>query len=270
MKIEDRILKYLPLLAPVPTAWMVGVATFTVLHFPFPVAVIAALVVEGLGFVAVNTAIQMRDFNRRLKADEIAKKMQVPVGQAYAATGLYMVVALVMTVLLHVFPNLVAYAPIPFVLMTVAGAWLYALRSDFEEKVKERDEGRELLKKEKADKKKIKEQGEQVTGKQVVQAASKGSKLQGASDKQGEQVAGKPRKLQVQARKQPVQDEALLAHWRDKPLASDRQVAEQFGTSRQAVQQRREKLIKQGAIRMTDKGVEIVGISVGYQAEVKQ
>lgn len=266
MKIEDRILKYLPLLAPVPTAWMVGVATFTVLHFPFPVAVIASLVIEGLGFVAVNTAIQMRDFNRRLKADEIAKKMQVPVNQAYAATGLYMVVVLAMTVLLHVFPSLVAYAPIPFVLMTVAGAWLFALRSDFDEKVKERDEGRALLKQEKAEKKKAKEQ---VAGKQGAQVVSKDSKLQGASDKQWVQLAGKSHKLQVQARKQPVQDEALLAHWRDKPLASDRQVAEQFGTSRQAVQQRREKLIKQGAIRMTDKGVEIVGISVGYQAEVK-
>lgn len=262
MKIEDRILKYLPLLAPVPTAWLVGVATFTVLHFPLLVAVIAALVIEGLGFVAVNTAIQMRDFNRRLKADEITKKMHAPVGQAYAATGLYMTVALAMTVLLHVFPELVVYSPIPFVFMTVAGAWLFALRSDFDEKVKERDAGRAQAKQEKADKKKAKDQ---VAGKQLVQATSKGSKLQGASNKQGVQVARKGDKLQGQARKQPVQDEALLAYWRDKPLASDRQVAEQFGTSRQAVQQRREKLIKQGAIRMTDKGVEIVGISVGYQ-----
>ncbi len=40
---------------------------------------------QGARFVAVNTAIQVRDFNRRLKADEVAKKMQVPVGQADAA-----------------------------------------------------------------------------------------------------------------------------------------------------------------------------------------
>ncbi len=261
MKLEDRILKYLPLLAPVPTAWLVGVATNTVLHFPIPVAVVAALIIEGLGFVAVNTAIQMRDFNRRLKADEVKQKMHAPVGQAYAATILYMLVALSMTVLLHVFPTLVGWAPIPFILMTVAGAWLFALRSDFDEKVRERDHGRELLKKEKDDKKKAKEQGEQP--------ASKGSKLQGASSKQHVQVAGKLGKLQVQAHKQPVQDEALLAHWRDNPLASDGEVAEQFGKSRQAIQQRREKLIARGEIRMTDKGVEIVGISVSMPVEKK-
>lgn len=273
MNLEDRILQYLPLLAPVPTAWMVGTATFTVLHFPIPVALISALVVEGLGFVAVNTAIQMRDFNRRLSAIEQGQKMHAPVGQAYWAIVLYVAVALAMSVLLHVFPNLAVYAPIPFIMMGVSGAWMYALRADFSAKVQERNKGREQVaetkakkKQEKADKK---QQGEQVAGKQQVQVTSKGSKLQGASDKQGEQLAGKTRKLQVQARKQPVQDEALLAHWRDKPLESDRQVAEKFGTSRQAVQQRREKLVKQGAIRMTDQGVEIVGISVGYQAEVK-
>ena len=144
MKLEDRILQYLPLLAPVPTAWMVGVATTDVMHFPLPVAITSALVIEGLGFVAVNTAIQMRDFNHHLNATE--QKFVMPVRQAYLATGLYVVVALVMTVLLHVFPLLVTYAPIPFVLMAVAGAWLYSLRADFSVKVAEREQGREKAK----------------------------------------------------------------------------------------------------------------------------
>jgi hypothetical protein len=269
MKLENQILKYLPLLAPVPTAWLVGVATYTVLHFPVPVAFIAAVIIEGLGFVAINTAIQMREFNSRLTADEVKQKMHAPVGQAYAATVLYILVAAAMTVLLHVFPGLVAWASIPFILMTVAGAWLYALRADFDELVKERDAGRAKIKQEKADakeqRKMAKQQGVQPASKQQVQVAGKGSKLQGASSKQGEQLARKPGRLQPATSKQPVQDEALLAHWSVNPKASDEEVAEQFGKSRQAIQQRRNKLINRGEIRMTDKGIEIVGINVSMQ-----
>jgi hypothetical protein len=261
MKIEDRVLQYLPLLAPVPTAWMVGVATATVLHFPLPIAIVSSLIIEGLGFVAVNTAMQMRDFNQRLSATEKTQKMQVPVAQAYAATALYIVVALAMTVMLHVFPQMVVYAPVPFIIMGVAGAWMYALRADFAAKVQERDTGRAQAKQTRADKKQAsKAVAGASTDKQGVQVARK---LQ----VQGRQVARKADKLQVQASKQPVQDEALLVIWRDKPKASDRQVAEQFGTSRQAIQQRREKMVKQGAIRMGNDGVEIIGIQVSMQAE---
>lgn len=167
MKLEDRILQYLPLLAPVPTAWMVGVATTDVMHFPLPVAITSALVIEGLGFVAINTAIQMRDFNHHLNVTE--QKFVMPVGQAYFATGLYMLVALVMTVLLHVFPLLVTYAPIPFVLMAVAGAWLYSLRADFAVKVQEREQGRAKAKQARDEKK----------------AQSEGSAPQGASSAVG-------------------------------------------------------------------------------------
>lgn len=88
--------------------------------------------------------------------------------------------------------------------------------------------------------------------------ASKGSKLppQGAS---------KADKLHPQASKQPLQDAELLAYWQSNPQASDQQVATQFGRSRQGIQQRREKLIKSGDIRMTENGVEIIGIFVGAQ-----
>jgi hypothetical protein len=152
--------------------------------------------------------------------------------------------------------------------MGIAGAWMYALRADFSAKVQERDKGRVQAKQARADKKQA--------SKELAGAST--DKLQGASDKQvvqvagklqvqGRQVARKADKLQVQASKQPVQDEALLAIWIDKPKASDGQVAAQFGTSRQAIQQRREKLVKQGAIRMGKGGVEIIGIELYMQVE---
>lgn len=96
--------------------------------------------------------------------------------------------------------------------------------------------------------------GEQVAGK----ADKQGEQVAGTTSKQGKQVAGK-------ADKQPVQEEALLAYWRDNPQATDKQVADKFGVKRQAIQQRRKTLISKGDIRMTNAGVEIVGTPVGMR-----
>jgi hypothetical protein len=103
-----------------------------------------------------------------------------------------------------------------------------------------------------------------VQGEQVAQASSE------LADKLPPQVARKADKLRKQASKQPVQDESLLAYWRDHPQASDQQVADYFGKSRQAIQQRRDKLVGKGEIRVTEAGVEIVGISVSMSVEKEQ
>jgi hypothetical protein len=135
VKLDDRIMSSIPLMSPVPTAWMIGEATFTLMHFPLPVAIISALTVEGLGFVSINTANEMREFNRHLNGAELKQKMQAPVGQAYGVAGLYLVTATLMTVALHINPSLVIYAPLPFILMTAAGGWLFALRKEHTERV---------------------------------------------------------------------------------------------------------------------------------------
>lgn len=83
---------------------------------------------------------------------------------------------------------------------------------------------------------------------------------------QAQQLApASPDKLHPQESKQPVQVEALLAYWRDNPQASDKQVAGKFGVKRQAIQQRRAEMVRKGLIRMTDKGIEIVGVPVEMQ-----
>lgn len=142
MKLEQRILGSIPLLAPIPTAWMVYAACVDVLNFPIGIAIPAALVVEGLGFVAINLANRMREFNRHLNAVEIKQHMQAPLGQAYAIAGLYVIVVLAMTTLLHTFPTLASFAPLPFVFMSVAGAWLWSLYADQLEREKSWLDGR--------------------------------------------------------------------------------------------------------------------------------
>lgn len=103
-------------------------------------------------------------------------------------------------------------------------------------------------------------QGEQVTGKadkQGEQVAGKVDKQEPALQGQDEQVAGKAQKQELALRKQPMQDDALLAYWQSNPQASDKQVAEHFGVSRQAVQQRRKSLTERGAfLSMTPSEVQ--------------
>lgn len=142
LALDDRILQAIPLMAPVPTAWMIGKSTVSIMGFPLPVAVITALTVEGLGFVSINTANEMREFNRHLNGVELKQKMQAPVWQAYGVAGLYLATATLMTVVLHIAPSLEVYAPLPFIVMTAAGGWLFALRKEHSARVEKWQEGR--------------------------------------------------------------------------------------------------------------------------------
>ncbi len=56
MKIVDKILNWLPVIIPVPTAYTVGDFFYDRLGWPMLVVVIAALGAECAGFVATDTA----------------------------------------------------------------------------------------------------------------------------------------------------------------------------------------------------------------------
>lgn len=91
---------------------------------------------------------------------------------------------------------------------------------------------------------------------QVGQLASK---VAGKLPRQGKQVAmGLASNLQ----RQPVQEADLLAFWQASPAASDRQVAEHFHVSRQAIGDRRKALLTKGVIMQTDAGVFVRGYAV--------
>ena len=122
---------------------MIGAATKVLMGFPLPVSIASAVTVEGLGFVSINTANEMREFNRHLNGAELKQKMQAPVAQAYGVAALYIITATLMTVVLHIAPGMVVYAPLPFIVMTVAGGWLYALRKEHTDRVAKWQEGRQ-------------------------------------------------------------------------------------------------------------------------------
>lgn len=124
--LTDLIAGLAPWLTPVPTAYLVGRATVAYLRWPVWVAVIAAVIIEALGLSAVNTALALREYNAsRRKVDPRA-----PFEVAAALAGVYLTVAVLLTVALDIAPALARYAPAVFPLLSLTGVTVLALRSD--------------------------------------------------------------------------------------------------------------------------------------------
>ncbi len=126
----EAILVIIPLLAPIPAAWVVLRAAMTSLGWPWPVAGIAALTIEGLGFVSVNLAQRMYTFNHTLRLDERSQKLTAPTWQAIGVTFLYLAVAITMITLLDTSTALVRYIPAAFPLLGITGAALWAIHAE--------------------------------------------------------------------------------------------------------------------------------------------
>lgn len=149
MRIVDFAIRGVPVVSPIPTAFVVAntvIEMLTERHWSFWLALIPALAVaiaiEGLGFGTIEVALKMRTYNHARRKRYNLKTKQVeyrdphaPVGWAYAVVGIYLAVAVTFTMLTDVFPELRKYVfgVLPF--LSALGAVLYALRSDHDERV---------------------------------------------------------------------------------------------------------------------------------------
>lgn len=149
MRIVDFAIRGVPVVSPIPTAFVVAntvIEMLTERHWSFWLALIPALAVaiaiEGLGFGTIEVALKMRTYNHARRKRYNLKTKQVeyrdphaPVGWAYAVVGIYLAVAVTFTMLTDVFPELrkFVFGVLPF--LSALGAVLYALRSDHDERV---------------------------------------------------------------------------------------------------------------------------------------
>jgi len=156
MRIVDFAIRGVPVVSPIPTAFVVASTVLEMLtdrHWSFWLALIPALAVaiaiEGLGFGTIDVALKMRTYNhtRRRRYNLKAKQVEyrdphAPVGWAYAVIGIYLAVAVTFTMLTDVFPELrkFVFGVLPF--LSALGAVLYALRSDHDERVRELGESK--------------------------------------------------------------------------------------------------------------------------------
>jgi len=267
--INQYILKAVPYMAPAPTAYVIYHKLTEGLEWEWWIALISAAVIELIGFRSIGLAVDMYQFNRTVNAVEKQAKMRAPLKQGITIVVVYALAVLSLTIMLEIMPELSLWTPVAFLVIGLTGGWLAALSNDFDELAQTRADAREKVRKQleeaRASKKQAKQDKQASSDKLQVQGEQLAQVAPASSDKLHPQGASKADKLRKQGSKQPLQDEALLAYWSSKPQASDQQVADRFGRSRQAIQQRREKLIASGAIRMSEQGVEIVGISVNFQ-----
>lgn len=94
------IAKFAPWTAPLPTAYLVWEKTVQHFRWPWWVGLLAAIPIEALGLVTVKLALDLYAYNRaRRKTDPAA-----PLWLAVALVAGYLLVALLLTLGLHVAP----------------------------------------------------------------------------------------------------------------------------------------------------------------------
>lgn len=230
--LSDVGAKIAPWLAPLPTAYLIGRATYDHLDWPGWVATVAAITVEALGLATTTTALELREWNaHKRKVDP-----EAPAKLALSLVGLYFITATGLTVALDIFPALSTYAPAIFPLLSLAGVTVLALRNDHRRRV-------EGVQQDKAERRTSRRQ---QTTQNVNPDSSKPVKVDTLDKRQAAITAKKQRQL-----------DALLALYTANPQLSVSDAAKQAGVSRQTIYNHLEDLEQAGRIHRNGQGVEV-------------
>jgi len=123
-KVTDVIAGLVPWLAPIPSAVLVANATQAHLGWSQPVAIVAGLIIEGLGLTSTSTALTLWDWNARRPANE----PKAPFWLSGLMVAVYLISTIGLTVVLDLNTALVHVAPAVFpVLALVMGILFYSI-----------------------------------------------------------------------------------------------------------------------------------------------
>jgi hypothetical protein len=201
----NKVLALLTLLAPLPEGYAVYLSITTRLFWPAWVAAPSAGIVALIGFFAIQVAERMSAYNATLRLDEKSSHMQAPIIQAYAALAIWFVGST--TLILFLDSAMVAVlAPVALVVIGASGSYVRSLSVGQDGREQERAEYRTRVARKRQE-----------------------SKEQGAG-KVGKQTGKKP-----QVARNRIDEPELLAYLQANAGASQREVAEHFGVTRQAV-----------------------------------
>ncbi len=196
----DVLAVFGPWFAPIPSAYLVGKAAHDYLQWHYLIAIIAALAVESIGVVSVVLALRLYEWNEgKNKTDAAA-----PLNLALVNVAVYFIVTIGLTVLLDVVPQLSRYAPAIFPLLAAVGAVNIAVKNGQRRRETEKVAA-------KVDRQLAKSTARQpIASPQPVNHPSTNTGLTQAQEK-------------------------ILAAFRENPGASQSEVADKLGITRQAV-----------------------------------
>lgn len=273
----NNLLKYLPLLAPIPEGYAVGLAIARELNWHWSIVIIASIIVAGTGFWGVQVYNRMSEFNATLSRDE-KKEFRAPNRNALIVLAIWFIGVASLTVLLDIYPILRALTPLGLVVIGFSAAYLFSLsniqgereqaRTDYRVgKRKDKEDARNLRQKERKDKKERAQVMETIR-QQVSARVNTSQGLQGV-----------PRSRRAKSGSK-LSDETLLFYWAINPYLTDSEMAARLAkspkdpdepgegivVSRQAIGQRRAAMVKRGVIRQDSDGrvVEMIGEPPAY------
>lgn len=280
MKINlNALLKYLPLLAPLPEGYAVGLAIYRELNWHISIVVIAAIVVAGTGFWGVQVVNKMSEFNATNTRDEKKdNEFIAPTWKAIVVLTIWFIGVAALTVLLDIYPLLRALTPLGLVVIGFSAAYLFSLSNIQGEreqaraiyridKVKTKQDARNLREQERKDRK-DKAQALATIRQQVNARLNTSQGLQGGEVTPGVTGQTPPRARSRSKSGSKLSAEILLVNWAINPYLTDTEMAtalwedgKGIEVSRQAVGQRRKAMIEKGIIRQDPDGrvVELIG-----------
>lgn len=280
MKINlNALLKYLPLLAPLPEGYAVGLAIYRELNWHISIVVIAAIVVAGTGFWGVQVYNKMSEFNATNTRDEKKdREFIAPTWKAIIVLAIWFIGVAALTVLLDIYPLLRALTPLGLVVIGFSAAYLFSLSNIQGEreqaramyridKLNAKQSARNLKDQERKDKKE-RAQALATLRQQVSKRLNTPQYVQGGEGTLGTTQIAAPRARSRSKSGSKLSAEILLVNWAINPYLTDTEMVTALWedgrgieVSRQAVGQRRKHMIAAGIIRQDPDGrvVELIG-----------
>jgi len=258
-KVTDVIAGLVPWLAPIPSAVLVANATQAHLGWSQPVAIVAGLIIEGLGLTSTSTALTLWDWNARRPANE----PKAPFWLSGLMVAVYLISTIGLTVVLDLNTALVHVAPAVFPVLALVGTINIALRSQHKHRLariaeadrlaleaaaKAEEERKADEERRRQERKADREARRQQTVNQNAQQLSNNGSVDAFVDRV---QAGRA------AKKASIID-AMLNVYRDNPFMGDTELGGKVGVTRQTIYNYRKELEKTGRVHVNGNGVEVL------------
>jgi hypothetical protein len=257
--LTDFIAGLVPWLAPIPSAVLVANATLKHLGWSQPVAVVAGLIIEGLGLTSTSTALTLWDWNARRPSNE----PKAPFWLAGLMVAVYLISTIGLTVVLDFDVALVHIAPALFPILALVGTINIALRSqhkhrlariaDYERQAHDAKEKAEQERKaEEERRRQERREAREAKRLAIVQQRVNEPSIDGSMDtNQALLQAGR-------AAKKTSNMDRMLDIFKTDPHAGITDVARQVGIGRQTVYNYLYELEQAGRVHVNGNGVEVL------------
>jgi hypothetical protein len=258
-KVTDFIAGLVPWLAPIPSAVLVANATLKHLGWSQPVAIVAGLIIEGLGLTSTSTALTLWDWNARRPANE----PKAPFWLSALMVGVYLVSTIGLTVVLDMDTALVHIAPAVFPILALVGTINIALRQQHKNRLARISEADRMARivAQKADAERKAEEERKRQERKAERDAKRQASVQQSVNQPSIDgfVGANQAQLQAgRAAKKATIVDAMLNVYRDNPFMGDTELGGRVGVTRQTVYNYRKELEAAGRVHVNGNGVEVL------------